>query len=347
MITSFIFGITAILAVVLIWSFKCLTTDKYQMLACIPKSKLGDDYDGVNFTYYGFILASASVFSALIYLILMGFAAIPLGITLVNLALILLITIPSAGWMARIIEHKRHSFTVGGAGFVAYIVAPIIISLTSLAYSISALKIIIPTLAAMQIAFILGEGLGRLGCISFGCCYGQPIDSLAPFWKRLFSKWHFVYSSPTRKACYASGLQDQKLVPIQGITSIIYCLAGLLGIVLFLSGHYGLALCIAALIHQLWRILSEFFRADYRGKFLNISKYQLMAFASVGYAILLSFIFPIPDIVTVPLATVFKSLWTPTTILFIQFQWLSIFYFTGRSRVTGSKLRFHIHEDKI
>ena len=31
-------------------------------------------------------------------------------------------------------------------------------------------------LAALAIGYILGEGLGRLACLSFGCCYGKPLD---------------------------------------------------------------------------------------------------------------------------------------------------------------------------
>ncbi len=35
-----------------------------------------------------------------------------------------------------------------------------------------------PVLATIVAAHALGEGSGRLACISFGCCYGRPLDQL-------------------------------------------------------------------------------------------------------------------------------------------------------------------------
>ncbi len=39
---------------------------------------------------------------------------------------------------------------------------------------------IIPALAAVMIAYAFGEGLGRLACISFGCCYGVALREAHP-----------------------------------------------------------------------------------------------------------------------------------------------------------------------
>jgi hypothetical protein len=41
-----------------------------------------------------------------------------------------------------------------------------------------------PALAAMPVAYAYGEGLGRLACISFGCCYGKSLDQLSPRMRR-------------------------------------------------------------------------------------------------------------------------------------------------------------------
>jgi hypothetical protein len=42
-----------------------------------------------------------------------------------------------------------------------------------------------------------------------------------------------------------------------------------------------------------------------------------------------------------------KSLWNPALILFLQGIWLTIFYYTGRSTVTGATLSFHVHREQI
>lgn len=345
MITSFLLGLATFIVAALAWSIRYLPTENFQVLACVPPAD--KEKSGVNYTYYGFILASASVLGGMLYLILVGFAGVPVMLSLINLLAVLGICIPSAGWMARLIEHKRHSFTVGGAGFVAYLISPPMVGITSYLAGFPTTAAILPTLAAMQVAFVFGEGLGRLGCISFGCCYGIPVSTMSGTLRNIFEKWNFVFKCPTRKACYASGFQDQKLVPIQGITSIIYSLAGFAGAAFFLHGYYITALIATTVIHQVWRVVSEFFRADYRGSFGHISKYQIMAGLCIGISLLMSIVIPITPAVVQPLTAVFANLWDPVIILSMQALWLAVFYFTGKSQVTGNKLSIHLHEDKI
>jgi hypothetical protein len=42
-----------------------------------------------------------------------------------------------------------------------------------------------------------------------------------------------------------------------------------------------------------------------------------------------------------------KSLWRPELILFLQGIWMLLFFYTGRSTVTGATLSFHVHHDRI
>ena len=42
-----------------------------------------------------------------------------------------------------------------------------------------------------------------------------------------------------------------------------------------------------------------------------------------------------------------RSLWSPALILFLQAIWLVIFLHTGRSSVTGARLSFHVHHERI
>ena len=60
-----------------------------------------------------------------------------------------------------------NTFTVGGASFVGIILAPLIVWMFNVTLDKSIP--IVPFLAAVSIAYALGEGVGRLACISFGC----------------------------------------------------------------------------------------------------------------------------------------------------------------------------------
>lgn len=64
-------------------------------------------------------------------------------------------------------------------------------------FAVLAFLTMIPIMAAMAVAYTLGEGLGRLGCISFGCCYGKAIDTCHPLVRRIFSKTPFIFKGAT------------------------------------------------------------------------------------------------------------------------------------------------------
>jgi hypothetical protein len=50
-----------------------------------------------------------------------------------------------------------------------------------------------------MIAYAFGEGLGRLACISFGCCYGVALPEAHPLLRHMFDRWHFVFSGSMKK----------------------------------------------------------------------------------------------------------------------------------------------------
>ena len=68
----------------------------------------------------------------------------------------------------------------------------------------------------MAIAYVLGESIGRLACLSFGCCYGMPLRDAKPPVARLFKNHNLVIGGSTKKAAYASGLADEPLDPGAG-----------------------------------------------------------------------------------------------------------------------------------
>ena len=83
----------------------------------------------------------------------------------------------------------------------------------------------------------------------------------------------------------------EPLIPVQPITSIVFGLAGLIGLGTFLAGHFRLAAIVPAVATWGWRAVSETLRADYRGA-SRISAYQVMAFIAVSYLMLVLCLVP-------------------------------------------------------
>jgi prolipoprotein diacylglyceryltransferase len=148
----------------------------------------------------------------------------------------------------------------------------------------------LPVMAALSVSYAFGEGMGRLSCISFGCCYGKPLSQSHPLLKRLFRNRHFIFHGSTKKIAYASAMEGQPVLPIQAITSMIYCTVGLSGMFLFLKCRYTAAFLTTIITTQLWRVCSEFLRADYRGE-RKFSAYQWMGIGLVAYALALAYFF--------------------------------------------------------
>ena len=200
--------------------------------------------------------------------------------------------------------------------------------------------------AAIAIAYAFGEGLGRMACISFGCCYGKPLSSSSLFLKKLFTGRGFVFSGRTKKIAYAGGLEATEVIPIQAITAVSYSVCGMIAAGMFLSGHIMGAFLLATIITQGWRSFSETLRADYRGEG-SISAYQVMGIIGVMYAVAVAFFLAHEPTGRPDLSAGLISLWSPALILFLQGIWMIIFFYTGRSTVTGATLSFYVHRDRI
>ncbi len=95
------------------------------MLATLPIRSLADGrWQGINLTWYGVLTANAYLVALTILIILLGATRIPLSGVMILAIGMLLICVPSSRLMARIVEGKAHTFTVGGAVFVGIIIAP-------------------------------------------------------------------------------------------------------------------------------------------------------------------------------------------------------------------------------
>ena len=80
------------------------------------------------------------------------------------------------------------------------------------------------------------------------------------------------------------------MIPIQGLTAVLYVLTGLVGTFLYLNSMYAITFILTMVVTQIWRAYSETLRADYRGKG-KISAYQIMAMLTTVYALVVGIFF--------------------------------------------------------
>lgn len=338
-----------VLTLLLFWGFRHLPGERWQMLAVVPSRKQDANlWQGTNLTYYGFFIATSQLLALALMLILLGAMDISLPGTLLATGMLLAVCLPAARLVAILVEKKLHTFTIGGASFVGIVLAPfcILAAREMLNGFASCYLPLLPVMAAMAIAYTLGEGLGRLGCLSFGCCYGKPLRQCTPFVQRIFTSTATVFHGHTKKAEYESRLAGEPLVPVQAITCLLFCMTALSGCYLFLRGYCTAALIVCIAVTQLWRLFSETLRADFRG-FGTISAYQKMGGLAVIYICGVALI---PQAEILHHAVIMKGirqLWHPGVIIGLQLVWLIFFLYFGRSTVTSSTIAFSLQKERI
>jgi Prolipoprotein diacylglyceryl transferase len=341
------------LMLLLAWAFRALPAERWQFLATVPRKKMLDGHwDALNFTWYGALTAFAFTFSCVLVVVMTAALGIQSEVVFVSLLLLIGLSLWSARAVAQWVERLPGTHTIGGAVFVLVLLAPIVIPTVSAALSVvygipfQGVQQLLPMLAALAVAYAYGEGIGRIACISFGCCWGKRVDQLAGWQRKLFGRFHFVFDGRTKKIAYASQMEGVPVIPIQAITAAVYFLIGSIGLWLYLHALPRAALVLAMAGTQLWRFASEFMRADFRGVG-RITIYQWMALACVAlscaYAVLLpdqgSATLKYPD-----LQQGFKALWTIGWLISFQIIGIAIFAITGRSSVTRSSLSLRVLE---
>lgn len=258
----FVFGLGILFAAFLTWGFRTLPEEKWQVMASIPLRKTeSGSWEGANITYYGLFVAASTVAAASVMLILMAAIHIPIAVTMLILLLLIMVTFPASKFVAAIVEKKPNTLTIGGASFLGILVAPLLIYLLDSVRMAGTDPIpILPALCSLAITYAFGEGLGRLACISFGCCYGKPLCDSHRSIRRLFAEHSFVFSGKNKKIAYAHGLDGQKVIPIQAVTAVLNVSVGLLGMLFYLKSSFSAAFLLVMVCTQGWRALSEFFR---------------------------------------------------------------------------------------
>ncbi len=119
----------------------------------------------------------------------------------------------------------------------------------------------------------LGHAIGRLGCFSYGCCYGRPTDS-----------WIGMVFPPSSPA----GALGVKVIPTQLISS--FFLVVIFIILRVLRNHRrfkGQILLSYILLYSLFRFIIEFFRGDPRGFFWIFSTSQWISVVAFFIAVYL------------------------------------------------------------
>lgn len=348
----FVVGLGAFYAVVLGWGFRHFPHERWQILATLPRRKTANGHwHGTNLTVYGAITAAAYTMAAGIAVVLLG----AIGTAFVPLALaaasVLALVIPASSWVARLVEGKTATFTVGGAAFVGIVAMPWLVlganTLLAIALPAAPPLAMLPTLAAFAIAYTLGEGTGRLACISFGCCYGKPLAQCTPLLQRVFKRWHFVFVGEIKKISYEARLGGHKVVPIQALTCALYVATALIATLLFLYGAYTVALLLCIAVTQGWRVWSETWRADWRGDNRYLSAYQLMALLAIAYVGAVIALLPPTTMPTPQLSAGLAALWTPAAIVSLQLLALLTFWNSGRSVVTRAEVSIHLCPEHI
>ncbi|MFN2257308.1 MAG: prolipoprotein diacylglyceryl transferase [Desulfuromonadaceae bacterium] len=336
------------------WGFIYLPHERWQMLASIPLRRNHEGHwEGINLTFYGFLSANAYLLSIAVLVFLLSSVSVPLS-PLFSLALCLLgVCVPASSLIARWVEGKAHTFTVGGAVFIGIISAPWIITginRISVGFLNADPLPLLPCLAAMGIAYAFGEGFGRLACISFGCCYGRTVSASHPLFQHLFSRFNLVFGGATKKVSYAGHLEGQPLVPVQALTAVLYVSTALTATALFLYSYFLAAFILCGITTQGWRIVSETMRADYRGE-QKFSAYQWMGLISIIYISLIGvFNGWLSSALAVSAPQIGAGLsvfWNPAVLLTLQVLWLMMFLYTGCSSVTGSNLSFHVRRERV
>ncbi|MGD8562447.1 MAG: prolipoprotein diacylglyceryl transferase [Desulfarculaceae bacterium] len=347
----FILALACLYGFLLLWACRHLPGERWQIAATIPVHRnAAGQWQGVNLTFYGLLTASGVLAAAILMLVMLGSVGVDTLGTLIFITPLLSVCIPASRLVARWVEKKPATSTIAGANFIGMILSPwlVLAARECLGQSLRAGFQVPVVMAALITCYAIGEGMGRLACVSFGCCYGKPLSQCGPWVRRFFQNRNFVFQGDTKKISYESGLQGQPVVPIQVLTSAIYLATGLACLYLFLKAWFSLSLILGLVITQGWRAYSETLRADFRGGG-RLTAYQWMALAAIPYGILIAVLFPLPAgmWLSPDLSAGIELLWNPAVLLFLQGLWLALVFYSGRSKVTSATIQFHVLRSEI
>jgi hypothetical protein len=330
------------------WSFRHLPEERWQFFAVLPVARDGEGWQGVNITYYGVISALAYGVSIALFIFLCGAANQPSLLVMLFVVALLSVAIPASKWIAYWVEGSRATFTVGGALFITAMCAPILF------YSVNAVGGVLgigglhapSVVAAATLSYCLGEAIGRLGCLSFGCCYGKQLNDAGPIERLLYGASATTYRGRLKKISYASNLESIPVIAVQSVASVVLFALFLFGLWLFWLHYFSIALIVTLVGSQLWRLYSETLRADYRGD-ARFTAYQKMAIVTLLVTLAVSIALSNVASVSLNAQRGFDALLRVEVLLSLQIIFIAIVYFMGRSTVTGAHLQMRLFRDRL
>lgn len=330
------------------WGFRHLPGEGWQIAWVIPaRNPAGDglSWPAVNITFYGVISALAYSLAALAYFFLMGALGQPLASAALYAGMLLAIGVPASKLVNRWVEGVP-GHTIGGAVFSVIVSAiPALLVAQWFGSALFGENLhAAATLAATGACYVLGESIGRMACLSFGCCYGKPIAQCSPLQQALYGPSATVYRGRMKKIAYASNLANQPVVAVQTIACVLLFALFVASVWLIWKGHFLAALVVTISGSQLWRAYSETLRADYRGR-EGFTVYQGMALVGALLAPLYG-IWAASVSVGAPSASALRGWQTALSaevFLACQALGLLILLYMGRSYITSARLDFSLH----
>jgi hypothetical protein len=334
------------------WAFKHLPEERWQFFDVLPIARTERGWQGVNITYYGIISALAYCIAIALFVFLCGAAKQSALLVSLFLAGLLAVAIPASKLIARWVEGSRATFTVSGALFVTCLVSPAVFyAVNALGHWWNVTALHAPAvIAAATISYCLGEAVGRLGCLSFGCCYGKPLADAGPIEQLIYARTATTYRGSLKKIAYASNLESVPVIAVQSVASVVLFALCLIGLWLFWSQSFAAALVVSLGGSQVWRVYSESLRADDRGETSATSgftAYQWMALLTTVVTLIaawrLSELSPTMLVAT----SGFDALLRADVVFALQLLFIGIVWFMGRSTVTGAHLQLLLFREKL
>jgi len=215
----------------------------------------------------GILIAQGLEPSRFVLLAITGSVAVVLGSWLAGLAL----EIPAL--LRKPSEVLRRPTFVSWGGLIALlVVAPVVAG----AGDFSGLLV----LDALARALALGHAIGRIGCLSYGCCYGRATHG----------RLAITYHNPDAKAVRVGGMQGVRIHPAplyEALADLVIFV--IVNAVALLGGPVGLPFALVVLFYGLARFIVEFVR-DNRGRMilgpLSVNHAIALAMAAIGGLIL-------------------------------------------------------------
>ncbi len=341
---GFVLTLAVLFAVVLPVGFRMLPRERWQILASIPiRKETGEHWHGINVTFYGVLTATACTGASGLFVLMTAACGIQAREVIWFLIPLLAVCIPSSRWVARMVEGKGDTFTVQGAILTGTILAPLLF--LGLDHAAGLALPVIPLLSAASVSLVMGEGLGRLACISYGCCYGKPLSAFSLPLRKVLRPLGCTFYGKRKKIAYEGRLEGEKVVAVQAITSVLYVCTALATLYLFLEGRFLLSWVVAVFVSQVWRLFCEFLRADYRGEG-RFSGYQIMALFLCAATCAAAALLPNESYGNPVAAFGLRTLFSLGPLIALQGLWVLVLLYTGLSRATFSGLTFHVRPDR-